>query len=79
MSVPRDHAEFSIAMLAALRRYKRKLARSILHECQEDLRIDGWDAVKSRWGPFIEAEAVTDGYQTDILQTREGGHHASAE
>lgn len=52
-----DDKEFNIAFLAALRRYKFELALQTSHECRDDLRIDGWEAVRERWSAFVLTEA----------------------
>lgn len=54
MSVSRDQAEFSVAMLVALRRYKPKVARQILREAQADFDIAGPNEVERLWGKFVE-------------------------
>lgn len=49
-----DNANFNVAFLICLQRYKPKVARQILREAQVDFDVGGPDEVKRLWGKFVE-------------------------
>jgi len=52
--------EFNLRFLQELQRYPPKVARDLLHECQNDIRFGGWWCVQRRWAKFIGLDKKDD-------------------